>query len=139
MQLGCWRNLDVSGPNLLRLVEKAKGLVATTKEMSTTKKYMFYFQKWFAWSHEHFCPGDFPGSPTNVGLYLSQISECATSVSTLNAHYYAIKWAHNLCGFDDPTSHPFPTSILNSAKRKIGKPVVPKEIMTDVLIRKMYN
>ena len=36
-------------------------------------------------------------------LFENSYNMDSTSVSTLNAHYYAIKWAQNLCDFEDPT------------------------------------
>ena len=65
-----------------------------------------------------------PGSPIGVGLFLSELAKSPTSASTINAHFYAMKWAHNLCGLDDPTKHSFPLTMLEAAKRLQSKPVV---------------
>ena len=70
-----------------------------------------------------------PALPIKVGLYISDIAGSCTSLSALYGHVYAIKWAHEFCGVEDPYKHSFPRTIIDDAKRLL----MPRKNLKDYL------
>ena len=68
----------------------------------------------------------FPASGANIGLFLADMDRPGRSVSSLNSYFYALKWAHRLCAYEDPTNHPFPLLVMEGVRRS-KKDAIPKK------------
>ena len=65
-------------------------------------------------------------------LFISELTVISisnnTGISSIESVVYGIKWGHSLAGIVDcPTSHPLVKSSLEGARRKLARPVQPKE------------
>lgn len=101
---------------------------------STQQKYMYAFKafKRFAVARK------FPVLPTthmHVAVYVTDLLTKKRSASVVSNAVYALKWAHKVSGFEDPTVNTIVTSLLESGRRKFGRPTVKKDVVTsDVII-----
>ena len=79
----------------------------------------------------------FPVSGDDFGLFLTDVSSRVNTLSTSYVHVYGVKYAHGICGCDNPALHPFPKFIIEGAKRKLSKPsesknAISPEIMNEI-------
>jgi hypothetical protein len=65
--------------------------------------------------------------------YLQKLRDRECSPNVINNAIYAIKWAHVLNGFSDPTENSFTQSLQESVKSLNGKPVNKKDPVTSPL------
>ena len=80
-----------------------------------------------------------PAKAFYVALYFVSIIQTADSASPVINAYYSLKWYHNLFDLPSPMDSNLVTNILESAKRKLAKPVTKKEPITVELLTKMYS
>ena len=106
----------------------------TYKTDKTNKAYFSAFQRWKRFIEEHgHCA--LPAIPVHIALYITHLIEQGSTVHPVNSAIYAIKWAHQLTGFDDPTQNSFILSLQEAAKRTAYRKVHKKEpVTTDMLI-----
>ena len=68
----------------------------------------------------------------HIALFISELagrsSENNIGVSSIESAVYAIKWGHAMAGIEAcPVSHPLEKFALEGAKRRLARPVQPKE------------
>ena len=87
-----------------------------------------------------------PARPLCIAMYLLELSEGAlqknTGCSTIDSALYGIRWAHKMAGLDSPTEHPTVIAAAEGARRKLSKPVQPKQpldLETVVKVAQYYN
>ena len=74
-----------------------------------------------------------------MALYFVSIIQTADSPSLVINAYYSLKCYHNLFDLLSPMDSNLVTNILESAKRKLAKPVTKKYPITVELLTKMYS
>ena len=52
---------------------------------------------------------------------------------------YGLKWVHEMAGLDNPTDHPLVRSVLEGARRQLGKPINKKEPVTVEMLQKLVQ
>ena len=66
-----------------------------------------------------------------MALYLSELVERAEreghSASVIESASYSIRWGHRLAGMDLPTIHPLVKGVVEGARRRLARPVQPKQ------------
>lgn len=66
-----------------------------------------------------------------MALYLTELVGHAVrnghSVSVTESAAYSIQWGHRLAGLDSPTVHPLVKGVVEGARRKLARPVRPKQ------------
>ena len=66
-----------------------------------------------------------------MALYLTEPVERALleghSASVIESASYNIRWGHRLAGMDSPTIYPFVKGVVEGARRKLARPVQPKQ------------
>lgn len=119
---GRWASFQTSDEHLAEL----KFYCEKSKSDDTFKKYRYAFNSWIQWCYpqtpivQHFTASDF-----NVTIYLIHLSKQAL---------YAISWAHEISGPENPCHFLLVVSILAGARRISAKPVTRKEpITSDIL------
>ena len=95
-------------------------------------KYKFGWLRWRAWALSKIGVSVIPGKPLHIALFISELakrsSENNIGVSSIESAVYAIKWGHAMAGFEAcPVSHPLVKFALEGAKRRLARPVQPKE------------
>ena len=106
------------GVKLRALAVKAQCLAAGSKSKATVKRYNYYWQKFVSWCNDKELRA-LPAPPEVVGLYFAHVADTCRSISTVNAHFYSVKWMHKFCGYDDPTSHSLPINIAEGVRRNL--------------------
>ena len=56
----------------------------------------------------------------HVALYLQHVLDSTRSCSSIDAAFYAIKWAHETAGLVSPTDNPVVSKVGEAAKRIAG-------------------
>ena len=97
---------------------------------STVLKYKSGWLGWREWALSKI--GVIPAKPLHIALFISELakrsSENNIGVSSIESAVYAIKWGHAMAGFEAcPVSHPLVKFALEGAKRRLARPVQPKE------------
>lgn len=105
----------------------------SSKSDNTVKKYYYSFKKW-----RDFCNSRqyryLPAEHIHVAIYVTQLLDLNSSVHTISAAIYAIKWAHDINGFADPTNNAFVKNLHESAKRIRGRKTIKKDILSSEMI-----
>ena len=55
-----------------------------------------------------------PAEPIHVALYLTKLIDNGASHSVIQTVFYAIKWAHDISNFNDPTDNSFVKNLLET-------------------------
>ena len=129
---GIWSDArELADPEMVVLVKELKSLQKSSKASSTLSKYASSWKTWCAWSSSTLHIPEIPANPLHVALFLTEMFlscvEKSAGSSALESAVYVIRWAHRTAGLNSPTDHPVVQSTLEGAKRKLGRPVNPKE------------
>ena len=95
-------------------------------------KYKSGWLRWRKWALSKIGVPVIPAKPLHIALFISELakrsSENNIGVSSIESAVYAIKWGHAMAGFEAcPVSHPLVKFALEGAKRRLARPVQPKE------------
>lgn len=135
MNLGMWALSPEQSTLDSQLASSAKTLALSSKSHATVTKYFHGFMAFYRWLRER-RSATFPCNGFVMGLYLTKLHDEGKGYPTILAAFYSIKWAHEICGFQNPAQHPLPGMILNASKRlKPPQNNQKKPITPDVLTR----
>ena len=101
--------------------QKLEQLIFAAKSKATVAKYSLYWRKYQRWARKWDLKTEMPIQSTEVCLYIAEVADSCTSISSLNAHIYAIKWAHSVCGVEDPTKADTVVLAAEGARRSMAK------------------
>ena len=133
LQSGIWREANsLVDPSLRRLCPNLLRLQLESRAPSTVQKYRSGWLKWSQWAASKIGVQVIPAKPLHVALFISELTVISvsnnTGISSIESVLYGIKWGHSLAWIVDcPTSHPLVKSSLEGARRKLARPVQPKE------------
>jgi len=134
LQQGFWLGSGplLKGNSLKVLMSQLLHLQIGLKASLTTRKYSLGWGRWRTWARSKVGVAVFPAHPLHISLYLTHLCREAerkgTSVAVLESAMYSIRWTHQLAGLDAcPTDHPFVKSTLEGARRRLARPVQPKD------------
>jgi hypothetical protein len=98
-------------------------------------------KKFFEWAKAKSVPLSLPVHPGTIALYIHEMSQKHTSISSLNIVYAAIKWLHSLVPNSEPNpgESEFCRTILQAAKRKVGRPIGKKKPVPASVIREIID
>ena len=121
-------------------------LVLASNAPSTTKKYSYGWSRWRRWAQSKQGVPHMPSRPLHIALYLLELTEVAfqknSGCSAIDSALYGIRWGHKVAGLESPTQHPTVIAAADGAKRKLSRPVQPKQplaLETVVRIAQAYN
>ena len=142
LQSGIWPEANsLSDPSLRRIVPDLLDLQLESKAPSTLQKYRSGWLKWRDWAASKIGVQVIPAKPLHIALFISELVKNSvkndTGISPIECVVYSIRWGHNLAGIEEcPTSHPLVKSSLEGARRKLARPVQPKEpLSVDTVLR----
>ena len=130
---GIWSDAAALEDPLLRsLVPDLLDLQLGSRAPSTLNKYKSGWLRWRGWASPRIGVPVIPAKPLHIALFITELTnvclENNTGVSSIEAVVYGIKWAHSMAGLEIcPANHPLVKSSLEGAKRKLARPVRPKE------------
>ena len=107
---------------------------------STNKKYSSAFLRFHKWALcNELGSGDIlPAKIFPVAIYLASLIQTANSPGPVITAFYAIKWFHDLYGFESPTNSKLVVNILEASKRILSKPIKKKEPVTIDILTSLY-
>ena len=113
------------------MVPRLVDIVLESSAANTAYKYSNGWQRWKAWAHSKLGVPVLPAVPLQVALYLTELVERAEleghSASVIESASYSIRWGHRLAGMDSPTIHPLVRGVVKGARRRLARPVQPKQ------------
>ena len=128
---GVWCDLaKLQDPELRRLEESLPETVMHSRADSTTRKYIYAFQRWRPWAEERCEVAIFPIQEVHFALYLQYFGEVSTSKSAVEEAVNAISWVQQIAGLPSIAESPFVHATLSGLQRKLAKPKVRKEPIT---------
>lgn len=135
-QCGVFSHLE--DPTLQQLVPQMMELLVGSSAANTVSKYSAGWKRWKSWAATKLGVPVLPAIPFQVSLYLTELVKNATdhrhSVAVIEAAAYSIRWGHRLAGMDSPTDHSLVKSVIEGARRKLARPIKPKEpLCTDIV------
>ena len=88
--------------------------------------------RWRVWTLSKFGVLVIPAKPLHIALFISELAERFSKnnigISSIESTVYAINWGHAMAGIEAcPFSHPLVKLALEGAKRRLARPVQPKE------------
>ncbi|PFX25561.1 Integrase/recombinase xerD-like [Stylophora pistillata] len=129
----------VQDPSLRLLANKLPQVVVGSRADSTTATYLCGFKRWGSWASRFPEINVSPASPAFVSLYLLSVLQASTSPAPVQTALYSIRWAHDLTGFQSPTSHTLPQKVLESARRRLSHQKSKKSPMTTQILLKFLQ
>lgn len=106
-QDGLWKNATAfKDPQLISLSSGLQSSVLSARALGTTGSYARAFQKWKLFAQSKSELSFFPADPLHVATYLQFIIDSTRSLSSVDAVFHGIKWAHDSAGIDSPTDNP---------------------------------
>ena len=87
-----------------------------SKSQNTVKKYKSYFKNFQCFMSGHGKPF-LPANGAQTALFLVSLMKNGCTSNVLLSYVYAIKWAHDLYSYPDPTIHPFVKNLIQTSKR----------------------
>ena len=111
-------------PELRRLAESLPETVMHSRADSTTRKYIYAFQRWRAWAEERCEVAIFPIQEVHFALYLQHLGEVSASKSAVEEAVNAISWVQQIAGLPSIAESPFVRATLSGLQRKLAKPKV---------------
>ena len=147
IQVGVWKEANkLCDPELSARVPQLLELVLASNAPSTTTKYSYGWSRWRRWAQSKQAIPIMPACPLHIALYLLELTEDALQKniggSAIDSALYGIRWAHKVAGLESPTQHPTVVAAAEGAKRKLSRPVQPKQPLaldTVVKIAQSYN
>ncbi len=128
---GVWKSLaDLQDPELRQLASSLPDTVLHSRANTTTKKYMYAFQRWKVWAEPRHEVTVFPVHEVHFALYLQHLSDTTHSKSAVEEAVNAVSWVHQLAGMLPVTESLFVRATLAGLKRKLAKPKARKEPVT---------
>lgn len=116
------------------LAERISTYLLCSRADKTNDKYRAAFKKFqdFCAVKNYQC---LPADPIHVTIFISNLLDKNCSFSIISSVFYAIKWAHSVNNYEDPTENNFVKSLLDAAKRLRSLPVKRKDVVTtDMLV-----
>ena len=129
---GIWLEAASLSDSLSEMVPGLIDLQLDAKAPSTVLKYKSGWLQWREWALSKFGVPVIPAKPLHIALFISELakrsSENNIGISSIESAVYAIKWVHAMAGIEAcPVSHPLVKLALGGAKRRLARPVQPKE------------
>ena len=125
-------------PSLQPLIPDLIDLLLHSNAANTVQKDSNGWQKWKFRSVSKLSVPTRPALPLQVSLYLTELVQRAVreglSVSVVESAAYSIRWGHRLAGMDSPTDHPLVKGVVERARRKLARPVQPKQPLSHDII-----
>ena len=146
-KVGVWKEAQkLSDPELSIQVPHLLDLVLASSAPSATTRYSLSWTPWRRWSQSKQGVSFMPACPLCIAMYLLELTEDAlqknTGCSAIDSALYGIRWAHKIAGLESPTEHPTVIAAAEKARRKLSKPVQPKQpldLETVVKVAQYYN
>ena len=129
---GIWLEAAALSDSLSGMIPGLINLQLDAKAPSTVLEYKSGWLRWREWALSKFGVPVIPAKPLHIALFISELakrsSENNVGISSIESAVYAINWGHAMAGIEAcPVSHLLVKLALEGAKRRLARPVQPKE------------
>ncbi len=108
LTVGVWKTLsELQDPELRRSASALPDTVLRSRADSTTKKYLYAFQRWKVWAEARQEVSIHPVNGVHFALYLQHLAESIQSKSAVEEAVNAIGWVHQISGLPPIVQSPF--------------------------------
>ena len=113
---------SIHDPHLRARASNLPALVCARWANSTTEKYSRAWVKWESWCSTHTESPARPASTFYIALYINDLVLGGCKYGALDAASSGIRWGHITTGLPNPMDDLFLSTVLEGAKRTVGKP-----------------
>ena len=121
-------------------------LVLSANAPGAIARYAGGWNRWRSWSKSRVVVPHLPSEPLHVALYILELTNTALQnghgSAVIDKAVYSIRWGHKLATLASPVDHPIVTSAAEEARRRLARPVQPKEPISEHMlleIAERYN
>ena len=119
---GIWQGMElIEHPELQQLAARLPRLALLSRREGTVNNYVNGYIKWKTWALNFAEVTILPADPKFFALYLLHLQDFAKTHAPISMAFYSISWVHRMAGLKDPTEHPLPKMVRDSAVRLLGK------------------
>ena len=118
---------QMSDPYLVSLASRLRASTVCARQPATVSKYSQAFAKWKDWAEKFPEISILPVSPSSLALYLQFLIDQNSPISTIDAAYFGLKWAHKIADLPCPSNSPIPKLVWESAHRHLKKNAVRRD------------
>lgn len=137
---GAWAQLEeLQDPRLRSLKEALAQSVLRSRADSTTRKYLYAFQRWRKWAEDKKEIQVFPMQSHHFALYLQHVGTVTKSKSAVEEAVNAAAWVLQIAGFDSIAQSPIVRSAVAALQRQLAKPKSRKEPITVDMLQQMVD
>ena len=108
-------------PELQSLAARLPHLALLSRREGTVQNYVNGYIRWKSWAQNFAEINTLPADPKFFALYLLHLQDHAKTHAPISMAFYSISWVHKMAGVADPTEHPLPKMVRESAVRLLGK------------------
>ena len=126
----------VQNDDLKELVKEIPTLVLSDKAPSTVKKYSGAVNRWIKWARSNGFQA-LPAAPSAFAIYIVYLMQTTSSIASVNAAVYGLKWAHKKLYLECLTESIIVMQLVESAARILSKARKPKEALTNKQVRSL--
>ena len=138
---GVWETVaELKDPELRRLASALPDTVLQSRADSTTKKYLYAFQRWRVWAEARSEVTVFPVNEVHCALYLQHLGETTKSKAAVEEAVNGISWVQQVAGLSPIVESPFVRLTVSGLQRQLAKPKSRKEPVTrEILVELAGN
>ena len=120
-----WASLkQLQDPELSELAAVLPLTVMNARADSTTKKYIYAFNRWKQWAASKDELVVFPVDPYHLALYLQYVADTTQSKSAVEEAVSAASWAHQVAGLTSLREDSIVKMTLAGLQRMLVRPIV---------------
>ena len=110
-----------------------------SKQNNTTKTYIGAYKRYERWASDIEELSVFPSNDLATTIYILSLIQIGKSTAVINQFVSASRWLHKLAGHKDPTRSHMVRTVLDGARRSLGKPTVRKEPINTRIINQIHG
>ena len=135
--------MSLEDAGLYSQVPQLLELVLSANAPNTIARYTSGWNRWRSWTKSRVGVPHLSAEPLHVALYILELTNTALQnghgSAVVDTAVYSIRWAHKLAGLTSPVDHPVVVSAAEGARRKLARPVQPKEPISEQMLLKIVG
>ena len=137
VNLSVWLNEEaVNHPKLKQLAMSLPSILVQDRAPKTVSSYVRAYQAWRKWATQ--CSATaLPADPSIFALYLVNLIQQGSSVSTLNSAIYGASWVHKKSGYRELSDSSIVQQVAEAGRRILAKPPTRKKALEVNQVKKI--
>ena len=137
VNLSVWLNEEaVNHPKLKQIAMSLPSILVQDRAPKTVSSYVRAYQAWKKWATQ--CSATaLPADPSIFALYLVNLIQQGSSVSTLNSAIYGASWVHRKSGYRELSDSSIVQQVAEAGRRILAKPPTRKKALEVNQVKKI--